>query len=119
MTSLRLPGKPSSDDRFGFSALVAQSPARVDVRGIDEVQPELECLVELAKGVRFRQRPSIDVPADADDRDFRSVGSKFSLFHYDSPLLLRWCVASLTRNDLCGLAMLQQPRASLRSTASN
>ena len=94
--------QPVADDRLGFAALVARHPARIDVRGVDEVEARLDEGVEQLEGRRLVGGPAEHIAAKSEWRDIQSRFPELAFDHTNLPsgTCGRWVVS----------ASAQQPR---------
>ena len=79
--------QPLADHRFGFAALVAGHPGRIDVGGVDHVEPGIDHRVEQAEAGVPVHRPAEDVAAEDHRRDL-DPGSAEAALPHGVPLLL-------------------------------
>ncbi|KAG1274334.1 hypothetical protein G6F64_015154 [Rhizopus arrhizus] len=72
LVALAAAGKPFADQRFGFAALVARDPARIDVGGVDEIQARVDQGVQQRVRAGFVDGPAEDVAAEGEWGDLQA-----------------------------------------------
>src|SRR5271154_4483850 len=79
-------GEPVANDRLGFAAHVSGNPLRIDVSGVNHVEPRRDEGVEQLERCRLVRRPSEDVSAEYQGPNFEAGVSESALDHFDAPV---------------------------------
>ena len=71
---------PAADDGFGFTALVPRHPARIRVRGVDQVEPGADEGVEQPERGGFVDRPAEDIAPEGERRNLEAGAALVCVF---------------------------------------
>ena len=72
---------PVAEDGFGFPALMAGRPARIDIGRVDRVEAGIEEGIEHCEGGRLVRGPAEDIAAEDERGDFEAAVSEFAFLH--------------------------------------